>query len=507
VPIYTQAKPAEGARERRDTDEVDEHTQREEEMQIGRAVEGDENKKEYETMIQTRKENLAGVKKALALGFLLLAALIACLVVAKPAHAFFSTFTVNSTGDSKDSDIDNDRCDINGFLGGDQCTLRAAIEEANHTPGKDIIRFNISGSGVKTINVGATGLGQLPTINEAVIIDGYTQSGASPNTLATGNDAVLKIELNGTNAGINSHGLEIDAPDSVIRGLVINRFHFHSINVLGSGDRGKIEGNFLGTDASGTLDRSNSYGVVILQGSNITIGGTSPEARNVISGNAENGVFIGGNSNKVQGNYIGTDASGTQDLGNDFDGVHIITASSNLIGGNTSAAANTIAFNGGPGSRPGVSIVGPGTDALGNRILSNSIFSNGELGIDLGSDGKTPNDEDDLDPGPNALQNFPLITSATTSGGSTTIEGRLNSAPDKADSRTFKIQFFSNPSGNEGKNFIGQKSVTTTANDTTATFTFSPNQAVPAGQKITATATDPAGNTSEFSVSRTMASS
>ena len=135
-----------------------------------------------------------------------------------------------------------------------------------------------------------------------------------------------------------------------------------------------------------------------------------------------------------------------------------------------------------------------GTDS----ILRNSIADNEDLGIDLGSaefgDGVTPNDPKDSDTGANGLQNFPVMTSVAPTRGQTTIEGKLNSKPD----RTFTIQFFSNPVGGEGKKFVGQKSVTTNSNGNVS-FEFQPAQAVPTGQTVTATATNSGGNTSEFS--------
>ena len=115
-------------------------------------------------------------------------------------------------------------------------------------------------------------------------------------------------------------------------------------------------------------------------------------------------------------------------------------------------------------------------------------------GINL-DDGATLNEEDDPDTGPNSLQNKPNLTSAENSATTTTVEGSLNSVPN----RTFRIRFFSNPSGNEGKKYIGAKNVTTNANGDTGTFTFKPENKVGANQNITATATDPDGNTSEFS--------
>ncbi len=108
------------------------------------------------------------------------------------ANAAAETFTVNNTADPG-----NGTCDAFG------CTLREAITAANDNPGADTIVFNIPGTGVKTISPTSA----FPSLAEAVTIDGYTQPGASENTLAIGNDAVLLIELNGTNAGAFTTGL------------------------------------------------------------------------------------------------------------------------------------------------------------------------------------------------------------------------------------------------------------------------------------------------------------
>jgi hypothetical protein len=142
-------------------------------------------------------------------------------------------------------------------------------------------------------------------------------------------------------------------------------------------------------------------------------------------------------------------------------------------------------------------------DADGNRILSNSIFSNGGIGIDLGANGPTANDPGDPDTGSNRLQNFPVLSSAKTISGTTTIEGTLNSRPREL----YTIQFFSNPSGDEGQTFIGQKVVSTDASGN-ATFSFSPTTAVAVGRQITATATrNSTGDTSEFSAARQVTAS
>jgi uncharacterized protein (DUF2141 family) len=258
-----------------------------------------------------------------------------------------------------------------------------------------------------------------------------------------------------------------------------------------------VEGNYVGTDASGTADVGNGNGVGIIRGTNNRIGGTTPGARNVISGNDENGVelTVVATNNLVQGNYIGTQTDGSSALGNTGDGVHFVdpgaNASNNTIGGTASGAANTIAFNG----RAGV-YVGSG---MGNAILSNSIFSNGGLGIDLRPRGVTPNDPGDADTGANNLQNFPVLTSVSGSGGGTTVQGTLNSEANK----TYRLEFFSSPSCDpsghgEGKTFLGSLSVTTDGSGN-ASFTFSSGTAVSSGDSVTATATDPANNTSEFS--------
>jgi CSLREA domain-containing protein len=430
--------------------------------------------------------------------------LAAAMALSGGAHAD-TTFRVNTTGDENDLDFpggtfDNSsdgRCDVDGAASGRQCTLRAAIQEANETDGADTINFNIPGTGVKTIRPDS----ELPFITEQVTINGYTQTDSRPNTLAKGNDAVLNIELDGTNAvGVEgADGLVLaafmgDASNSVVRGLVINNFDDGGIKA--DANNVKIEGNFLGTDPSGTHSESNDWGVRVVGGADNTIGGSSPEARNLISGNDEQGVFLEPQSegNSVLGNYIGTKRNGTSRLGNDGNGVFMLGSHDNRIGGTTAAEANTIAFN----SFSGVAIDEfDFSDANGNRILINSIFSNGELGIDL-DDSPTPNDRKDRDEGPNTLQNKPVLESAETTGTRIFIEGHLNSTPNQ----TFTIRFFANPvfspAGYEGKRYLGLKRVTTDENGD-ASFTRQMAGAVRAGQVITATATGPGGNTSEFS--------
>lgn len=514
-------------------------------------------------------------------------------------------------------------------------SLRQAILDANASPGLQTIDFNIPGAGVRTINLASP----LPDITDPVVIDGYTQAGASVNTLATGNNAVLLIELNGAGAGAGADGLRLNANGSTVRGLVINRFNDIGI-VLNGGDNNVISGNFIGTDPTGLVDLGNGDTGIEMESANADnnlIGGTTPAARNIISGNNNSGIefegastgnivqgnFIGlaadgttalGNfgygvlfdssavgtlvggddladgtadgvvgarnyiaaSNlqgvfvgeitgvaTVQGNYIGTDTSGTLARGNGLDGVGVHLAPGVIIGGSTAGAGNLISANGDNGvsisNTNGVSVKGnrigtqaDGVSALGNTssgvysffnatnariggtaageanviafnasngvsvdfsvtahvISANSIHSNGStaanVGIDLGFDGLTPNDAGDADTGANNIQNFPFITSATVTGGQTNITGTLNSTPNTSN---FRLEFFSNtacdPSGNgEGKTFIGTTSVNTDASGNAPFNLNLPPVAV--GSFITATATDANGNTSEFSACQTV---
>ncbi len=280
-----------------------------------------------------------------------------------PAHAA-TTFTVNDAGDAADIDLADDGCDSDPAAG-NQCTFRAAIEESNDTSGEDAIDFGIGTTPtVKTISPAS----ELPEITEALTIDGYTQPGSTPNTLATGNDAVHKVQLDGTNAGSGANGLEISGPGSTVKGLVIRSFEGYCVTIASSGAAGHtIEGNFLGTTVNGSGARGNG-GVRIDNAPDNVVGGTQPGARNVISGNdGESGVSIvgsGATGNRVEGNYVGTSADGRSDLGNVRDGITInLGAGFTTVGGSTPGAGNRIAHNGADG------IANSGSDSAGNTIL------------------------------------------------------------------------------------------------------------------------------------------
>ena len=536
----------------------------------------------------------------------------------------FETFVVNNPGDTNDG-----TCSPVGT--GDGCTLREAINAANATPEQDTIAFALTGDN-PTITLGSG----LPAITARLLINGNT-GGAT------------RVEINGGN--ITAHGLTLtsSAGRSRIYRLVINRFNGSGIQITGSSDH-IIQGNFIGTDSTGTLGRGNADGGITLHNSNrnliggtvgtspggactgvcnlisgnsdhgiaadprggfadgnviqgnfigtdITgtqaisnsrgidflnkvnytlIGGASANARNLISGNSNIGVFmsaahikgnvvqgnyigvnttadaklgnsvgvvlfftatensiignvVGGNTlrgielstfgdpaqlpphhNVVQGNFVGTDPSGTRDLGNgrsDFiteamGGIVLVQGTyNNLIGGPSQGQGNVVAFNYPAGIRLGTGSGSAGGGA-GNSILNNSVYSNAGLGISLvTADSPLGNDFGDGDGGANNRQNYPILSTPTSSsGGMVTVTGSLNSVPNT----DFTIQFFvsaaADPSGNgEGQTFLASRTVTTNSSGNASIAPFTYRRIV--GQTfISATATNKVtGDTSEFS--------
>ena len=264
-----------------------------------------------------------------------------------------------------------------------------------------------------------------------------------------------------------------------------------------------VDGDYIGTDSTGTVAvGNNGNGVSIVNGSSSnTIGGTVSAALDVISANMGSGVLIrdaNTDANQVEGDDIGSDVTGTMSLANSGDGVTIIAAASNnTIGGTASGAGDVIAFNKGNGV-----VVGSNTSdqATGDGILGNSIFANAKLGIDLADDGVTPNSPGGPNSGPNDLQNYPVLTTATFYPNRIIVEGTLNSTPNT----TFQIEFFANstfdPSGyGQGQVELGSIPVTTDG-DGNASFSATFMISISGGQVVSATATDPGNNTSEFSM-------
>jgi len=336
-----------------------------------------------------------------------------------------------------------------------------------------------------------------------------TELQTAENNLIQGN--YIGTDTTGTLALGNREGVVIeDSPNNRVGGTapgegnVISGNTGSGVSITGVAATGNVvQGNLIGTDVNGTIVLGNRIlGLAITHASRNTIGGGTPGAGNVIAGNALSGVSIVGSptntavNNAVQGNFIGTDRTATLNLGNGFHGIYLQDSSNNAIGGTIAAERNVIAFNG----QNGAIIVQTNGQATSNSIIGNSIFANALLGINLGvGDGVTPNDVGDRDAGPNDLQNFPTLSSIVVRQGTTTIRGKLNSAP----GTPLRIEFFANDvadaSGHgEGQTMIGSVAVTTNRRGI-ASFSAKLPLIVPAGQFITATATDPQNNTSEFS--------
>ncbi len=442
---------------------------------------------------------------------------------------------------------------IQGNFIGTNAAGTAAVGNGNNG-----IEFQVSGGNTANNVIGGTvpGAGNLISGNLTGIRLNSTSALVQGNLIGTDVTGTLAIP---NTIGINASHFVLNPPESTIGGTASGARNIISGNFgdgVMAGAGVKVQGNFIGTDITGTLALGNA-GSGVVAGNGALIGGTSPAARNVISANNGNGnVSLGSNNSgsaaTVQGNYIGTDVTGNLALTNPKAGVSIwssnnvvggvvpgatniiagnrigieivnfnvgniiqgnliglngagtgaipnaeggiilTNASNTTIGGDQSDAANTIVFNGGPGVK-----VSAGT---GNIIRRNAIFSNAGLGIDLGAVvGVTPNDLNDVDTGANNLQNFPVLTTVSSNGGSTTIQGTLNSTP----GTTYRIDFFSNtacdPSGNgEGARFFDTTNVTTDVNGN-ASINFVSSVALGPDKVLTATATNPSGNVSEFS--------
>src|SRR5436190_14530784 len=162
-----------------------------------------------------------------------------------PGAGATATFTVDSAGDGGDSSLADNLC----IDGTGHCTLRAAIQQANSTAGADQIQFDIAGAVVHTIALNSV----LPAITGAVTITGYSQPGSSANTLATGDNAVVTVELTSKIPGLALVDAFTVRAAATIRGLVINRMPGPQIGVQTAGGS-VIAGNFIGTDSTGALD-------------------------------------------------------------------------------------------------------------------------------------------------------------------------------------------------------------------------------------------------------------
>ena len=268
-------------------------------------------------------------------------------------HVSAATFTVTQTGDSGAG------------------SLRQAMLDANNLPGPHQIIFAIPGAGPHRI----APLSPLPPVHETLTLDGTSQPGYAGQPL---------IVLDGAGAG-NAYGLLLMADECVVRGLVIHRFSRDGLR-LENVSRCVVQGNFIGTDATGMAAAGmGENGIGIAGGSGHLIGGLTAAERNVISGCSENGIIISGSvggRHRLWGNYIGTDAAGVAALGNGQSGIVLHGSSHHEVGSLAAGAGNLIAGN----QQSGVYLLGPGADH--NRLWGNRI------GVNAAGTVRLPNRQD-----------------------------------------------------------------------------------------------------------------
>jgi parallel beta-helix repeat protein len=330
------------------------------------------------------------------------------------------------------------------LLGGTSATVVGNLVSGNN--GAGILLWNTSGDTVESNVIGTDVTGSVALPNQ------------EPGVFLFQNAKANQIGAPGAGnlvSGNNSYGIWIDYSD------VQN-------NV--------VQANRIGTNAAGTAALANTSTGIVVGASNNTVGGSAAGQGNVISGNRGDGIDLYATGNVIRGNAIGTDVSGSLHLGNGFVGVSVDQASSDSIGGTGAGDGNTIANNGSAGIR----LYSASTVA----ILGNSIHDNGGLGIDLGNQGG------------NNSQAAPALTSALSGLGITVLTGTITSAA----SATVRVEFFANTPGDaEGRTLVGSAAVATDSSGH-GSFTTVLSTVVPAGQGlVTATVTDPSGNTSEFS--------
>ena len=425
---------------------------------------------------------------------------------------------------------------------------------SNTFNGNGITIDGLGGNTIKGCWIGldSTGMADAGNYNAGIEIhtDSNTIGGGSPGdrNVISGNDSqgvhitgpgasgnVLESNFIGTNkngnakpASTNQHaspgsGVHIssDANGNTIGCTVATERNIISGNgngvvITDGAFENAVSGNYIGTDVTGLIAVGNLQSGVILSGSaqDNTVGGSSLAERNIISGNTGNfaepsGVTIrdiGTNGNQVRGNWIGlaSDGSALGNTGGSSAGTPGILisdgATPNDIGGTSIDSGNTISNNSGDGIRLVDGSSGPST-TVGIPLQGNSIYNNGHLGINLvgGTEdafGVTANTA--FDQGPNSLQHYPTLNTATVTGSSHHISGVFN-APVPT---TYVIDVYSNPvcdaSGHgEGKTYVGSFNVVAGAAGDISFDDYS--LSFGAGEILTATATDQSGNTSEFS--------
>lgn len=248
----------------------------------------------------------------------------------------------------------------------ENCTLREAINAANSTPGSTIT-FNIPSCPAGcTIVLG----GALPTVTA----NGTTIDGTSEPDFA----GIPLIEIDGSFAGAMVTGLAVTGDNVTIKGLIINSFTAQGVRFTGSSGS-VVQGNYIGTDKTGTLDEGNAFaGIQFSTSTDNLIGGDEASERNIIAGNNLQGIGITqtSNNNRITGNYIGTDAAGTISIPNAI-GVNIQGSTGTEIGGSASGEGNVISGNFSSGVEAGF---GAGNVTLKGNLIGTTANGMAELG-------------------------------------------------------------------------------------------------------------------------------
>ena len=337
-----------------------------------------------------------------------------------------NTYTVTNTQDPGPSEFNTQNTSVPG-------SLRWAISMATNAAGPSTINFAIPVSDpnynpndgsftitpLPTTNCGGTGPDTvpcqgLPPLPSGCVLDGYTQPGgtlngitqpaASPNTLIDGDNAVVKIRISGASANTGPSAVWLFNGNSTVRGIVATGFAAATINsgqntsggygVDAESGGNVVEGNFLGTNAAGTAVIPNYIGTGGFGGGNV-IGGTTPQARNLISGNSfgnfGSAVDSAPNTYFVQGNYVGTDRTGTLALGGagfSNNGVAMVVGGTaagagNLMSGNSNVGIGFSYVTGNPFTPDSNIVQGNfvGTDVTGKLAVGNGggiVVDNGQ---------------------------------------------------------------------------------------------------------------------------------
>ncbi|MDR3639531.1 MAG: MBG domain-containing protein, partial [Isosphaeraceae bacterium] len=454
-----------------------------------------------------------------------------------------STIVVDTTSDVDDGNTASITALLRNRGPDGLISLREAILAVDNTPGFDTIDFDIPGAGIQTIIPS----GALPHVTNPVVLDATSQPGYAGTPL---------IELDGTLLPFSADGIEVNAPSTTVEGFSIYGFSGNGIkvdavgltaikgnliglrgdgalapsngtgivlsgatgttiggsstsnaNVIAGNTSGGIRieggasgnavlGNLIGTDPSGTTAIANGYGIEINGSANNTIGGTTPVAGNVISGNTSDGIDVeaaGSSGNLIEGNLLGTNAGRGLPLANGGNGITIsLGATNDTIGGTAAGAGNVIANS----ALDGVAVTG----GNGIAILADSFQANAGMGIDLEQNPGASTDGA-LTPGqPNQGMNVPVFSSAVWNGSSLTVSGYVGQpntggagfANDRIE--VYLLDGTAGGSQSQGRTLIG---VLTSSSQGAFSGTLT-GEGISASSAVTGTATAPSDGTSEF---------